>query len=101
YSRHTDRPQDLWPDLNTVHIDATTAFGNDRIFLAFETYTPNLSHFELNVDDTGWKEVDNRWVWLLRSGRNNLRVRSVNELGAKGKPSTVALNYADAPWKQK
>ncbi|MCA9427134.1 MAG: hypothetical protein KC994_18785, partial [Candidatus Omnitrophica bacterium] len=101
YSWHTDRPQDMWPDLNLVHIDATTAFANDRVFLAFSTYTPNFDHYEVNVDDTGWKEVGDRWVWLMQSGRNKLQVRAVNELDAKGNPSEVVLNYADAPWKQR
>ena len=98
YTWHTDRPRDMWPDLNTVHVDATQGFGNDRLFLRFETYTPNFSHYEVNVDDTGWKKVSDRWTWLLQSGRNTLRVRAINKLGAKGKPSSFAINHADAPF---
>ncbi len=98
YSRHTDRPRDMWPDLNRVHVDITQGFGNDRLFLRFETYTPNFSHFEVNVDDTGWKMVGERWMWLLQSGRNDLRVRAVNKLGAKGKPSSFLINHADRPF---
>jgi hypothetical protein len=97
YSSHTDRPRDIWPDLNKVHVDVTSAFGNDRLFLRFETYTPNFSHFEVDVDDTGWKKVGERWTWLLQSGRNTLRVRAVNKLGARGKPSVFVLNHANAP----
>ena len=97
YSWHTDRPRDMWPDLNKTHIDATTGFGNDRLYLRFETYTPNFCHFEVNVDDTGWKKVPDRWTWLLQSGRNSLRVRAVNKLGAKGHVSYVELNHANAP----
>lgn len=98
YSWFTDRPRDMWPDLNMVHVDAVQGFGNDRLFLRFETYTPNFSHFEVDVDDTGWKKVGERWTWLFQSGRNTLRVRAVNKLGAKGKPSSFILNYADAPF---
>ena len=98
YSWHTDRPRDMWPDLNLVHVDGTTAFGNDRIFLRFETYTPNFSHFEIDLDDTGWKEISaDRYSWLLVPGRNRLRVRAVNKLGAKGKPSSFAVNHGNAP----
>ena len=98
YSQFTDRPRDLWPDLNKVHVDMTQGFGNDRLFLRFETYTPNFSHYEVNVDDTGWKEVGERWTWLLQSGRNALNVRAVNKLGARGKPSSFVVNHADAPF---
>jgi len=98
YSRHTDRPRDMWPDLNLVHVDATSALGNDRLFLRFETYTPNFSHYEIDVDDTGWKKAGDRWTWLLQSGKNRLRVRAVNQLGAKGKPSVFVVNHADAPF---
>jgi len=98
FSRHTDRPRDIWPDLNLVHVDAATGFANDRIFLRFETYTPNFSHFEANQNDSGWKEIPGRWVWLLGSGRNTLLVRAVNKLGNSGKPSMLAVNYADVPF---
>ena len=97
YSLHTDRPRDMWPDLNKVHIDATSGFGNDRLFLRFETYTPNFDHFEVNVDDTRWKTVGERYTWLLGSGRNTLQVQAVNKLGARGKPSSIVINHADAP----
>jgi hypothetical protein len=98
YRWHTDRERDLWPDLNKVHVDATSGFANDRLFLRFETYTPNFSHFEVNADDTGWKKTGDRWVWLLESGKNSLEVRAVNKLGVKGKPSSFVVNYADAPF---
>ena len=88
-------PRDLWPDLNRVHVDITQGFGNDRLFLRFETYTPNFSHFEVNVDNSGWKEVGGRWTWLLQSGRNTIEARAVNKLGAKGKPSRFVVNHAD------
>ncbi len=99
YSHHTDRPRDMWPDLNTVKVDAVSGFGNDRLFLRFETYTPNFSHYEIDVDDTGWEQLSGeRWTWLLQSGRNTLRVRAVNKLGAQGKPTVIKLNHADAPF---
>jgi hypothetical protein len=98
YRWHTDRANDMWPDLNKVHVDLTQGLGNDRLFLRFETHTPNFSHFEVNADDTGWKEAGERWTWLLQSGKNTLRVRAVNKLGAKGKPSEFVVNHADAPF---
>jgi hypothetical protein len=81
-----------------VHVDAVQGFGNDRLFLRFETYTPNFSHYEVDVDDTGWKKVGERWTWILQSGRNDIRVRAVSKLGVKGKPSGIVLNHANAPF---
>ncbi|MFC1509300.1 transglutaminase-like domain-containing protein [Candidatus Omnitrophota bacterium] len=100
YTWYTDRPRDMWPDLNLVHIDATSAHNNKYLFLQFETYSPNFSHFDVDENDTGWKRIDsNRWTWVLASGKNTLRVRTVNKLGANGKPSTVELYRADVPLK--
>ena len=98
YSWHTDRSRDMWPDLNKVYVDATQGFGNDRLFLRFETYTPNFSHFEVNPDDTGWKKAGERWTWLLQSGKNSLQVRAVSKQGARGKPSRMLVNFVDAPF---
>jgi hypothetical protein len=95
YSSHTDRPQDMYPDLNTVHVHATSAFGNEMVYLHFETYTPNFSHFEVDCDEAGWKKTGEKYTWFLVSGENSLRVRSVNKLGVKGKPSTAVLRYVD------
>ena len=63
-------------------------------------YTPNFSHFEVNTDGSGWKKVGERWTWLFQSGRNDLRVRAVSKAGVCGKPSTIVINHADAPFAQ-
>lgn len=97
YTWHTDRARDMWPDLNRVHVDATQGFGNDRLFLAFETYTPNFSHYEVNHNDSGWTTVPDRWTWFLGSGRNELSVRAVSKLGVKGIVSRIVVNHANAP----
>ena len=89
-------------NLNLVHVDMTSAFGNDRLFLRFETYTPNLKSFEIDVDDTGWKEVGERWTWLLIPGKNTVRVRAINKSGLEGKPSKFVVNHVIMPlneWK--
>ncbi len=97
HSWFTDRPADMWPDLNLTHIHALSAYGNDRLFLNFETYTPNFSHFEVCVDGTEWRETGEKWTWFLRSGKNKLRVRSVSKAGVKGRESTAVIHYVDVP----
>ncbi|MDP2982377.1 MAG: hypothetical protein Q8O92_03500 [Candidatus Latescibacter sp.] len=55
------------------------------------------SPYTCDVNDTGWKKVSERWVWLLQSGKNTLSVRAVNKFGVKGEPSSVVLNHVDVP----
>jgi len=98
YSRFTDRPRDLWPDLNRVRVDATSGAGNDVLFLAFETYTPNFGHFEVDVDGSGWTKTARRWTWHLQSGRNTVRVRAVSRMGVAGKPAVLVVHHVDTPF---
>jgi hypothetical protein len=100
YSWFTDRPRDMWPDLNKTRIHALSSLGNDRLFLHFETYTPNFSHFEVSADGTEWRKASERYTWFLRSGKNTLQVRAVNKSGVKGKPSSVTLHYVDVPQRE-
>jgi len=100
HSWFTDRARDMWPDLNLVHIHALSSYGNDRLFLHFETYTPNFSHIEVSVDDTEWRKTGEKWTWFLRSGKNTIRARAVSKSGVKGKPSSVVLHYVDVPLKE-
>lgn len=98
HSWHTDRPRDIWPDLNLVHIDAATGHSNKFLYLRFETYAPNFSHYEVNVNDSGWEKVSgDRWTWVLESGRNILRVRTVNDAGVHGKASYAEVSKANVP----
>jgi len=100
YTWFTDRPRDIWPDLNLVHVDATSAHSNKYLYLRFETYTPNFSHFEVDENDNGWKKIEgDRWTWVLASRKSVLRVRAVSKMGNKGKPSSFEINRIDVPLK--
>ncbi|MGH7945754.1 MAG: hypothetical protein ACREF9_12200, partial [Opitutaceae bacterium] len=85
-----------------VHVTASQGYGNDRLFLEFETYTPGFSHFEISADAGAWKIVDERWTWLLVPGRNTLLIRAVSLAGNRGKPARLAVNRVAVPlheWK--
>ncbi len=97
YARYTDRPRDLWPDLNTVHVTATQGYGSDRLFLEFETYTPNFKRLEVSVDGGQWKPVEDRWTWLLVPGKNALLVRAVNTAESAGKSARIIVNRVVVP----
>ncbi len=100
YSVFTDRPRDLYPDLNTVHITATQGYGNDQLYLQFETYTPNFSHYEVSLDDGPWEETADSYVWLLAPGKNTIQVRAASKLAVKGKPASLAINHVLMPHKE-
>jgi hypothetical protein len=93
YSHHTDRPQDMWPELNKTRIHATSGGGEAQLFLRFESYTPNFSHYEVQREDSVWSVTKDQWVWRLHPGKNTLKVRAVNEMGVKGKPTLIELNH--------
>jgi len=97
YSHFTNRERDMYPDLNTVNIHATTTYARDMIYLDFETYTPNFSHFEVNFNEEGWKESGQKCTWFLVSGENTLRVHSVSKSDVKGHQSSVLVRYVDLP----
>ncbi len=97
YADHTDRPRDLWPDLNTVHITMSQGYGNDRLFLEFETCTPGFERFEVRTDGGEWTPAGDRWTWLLVPGGNRVEVRAVNSAGVGGRPSSVTVNHVVMP----
>ncbi|MHB9029565.1 MAG: transglutaminase-like domain-containing protein, partial [Candidatus Latescibacterota bacterium] len=100
YSWYTDRPRDMWPELNRTHITATQGYGNDQLYLQFETYTPNFSHYEVCTDDGPWEEAASSFVWMLAPGKNTVRVRAASKLGVKGKPSSLSVNHVLMPFKE-
>lgn len=93
YSKHTDRPQDMWPELNKVRVHATSGGGKGQLYLRFESYTPNFSHYAVKIDDGDWNPVEEQWVWSLHPGRNTLEARAVNKQGVGGKPTLIELNH--------
>lgn len=92
HSWYTDRPRDMWPDINLVYVHAISKPADNSLELLFETYTPNFSHFETNENKTTYKKVEgNKWSWNLNKGKNTLWVRAVNKLEVKGKPSLFEI----------
>ncbi|GMW00627.1 MAG: hypothetical protein AMXMBFR84_17640 [Candidatus Hydrogenedentota bacterium] len=94
YSLHSDRPADFYPTLNRVHYTATLEDNPGVVQLAFFTQTPNFAGYEVNVDETGWREAGSDFRWeLKRSALNRIQMRVRNKAGVIGKPSTLSLLY--------
>ncbi len=98
YSRFTDRPADIWPDLNLTRLHATAGRSGKFLHLQMETYTPNFSHFEVNENDGAWRSLEgNQWTWVLAPGMNSLHVRAVNCAGLHGRSALALVNRIDLP----
>lgn len=94
YSLHTDREADFYPTLNRVEFDAVRGNAEDELTISMITFAPNFDGFEINIDDTGWRQSTPEFTWKLnRSALNTLQMRVRNKLGPKGKPSVIQVMY--------
>ena len=94
YSLHTDREADFYPTLNRIEFDAVRGNAEDELKISMITFAPNFDGFEINIDDTGWRQSTAEFTWKLnRSALNTLQMRVRNKLGPKGKPSVIQVMY--------
>ena len=94
YALHTDREIDFYPTLNQVEFDAVQIEEEDKIKIKMVTFAPNFDGFEINIDNTGWKDSPDEFIWILKpSALNTLEMRVKNKLGPKGKPSCFQIMY--------
>jgi len=94
YSLHTDREADFYPTLNRVEFDAIRTENEDELLISMMTFAPNFAGFEINIDDTGWREAPASFLWTLKkSALNTLEMRVRNTLGPKGKASAIQVMY--------
>ncbi|MFC1541304.1 transglutaminase domain-containing protein [Candidatus Latescibacterota bacterium] len=84
-----------WP-LNEVKMDLKkiSVPGDDVVLaVSFSTFTPNFSHYELEVNGEQISIDGDVYIMRLREGINSLRISSVNVLGRKGFPSEFEIEY--------
>ena len=65
---------------------------NEKLQIMLDTFTPNFSHFLINVN--GRELVNNHanFDWYLSKGKNLLKICSVNSLGVKGPISHIEID---------
>jgi len=94
YSLHTDREIDFYPTLNRVEFSAVYTGKEGEIGIDMVTFAPDFDGFEVNIDDTGWKQSPASFVWKLNpSALNSLEMRVRNKLSPNGKPSHIRVLY--------
>lgn len=103
YALHTDREIDFYPTLNRVQFDAVYGSKEGEIQIRMVTFAPNFDGYQVNIDDGGWKESPDDFVWKLKpSAVNTLEMRVKNRLGPKGKPSRLRVVWHyKAPFEKK
>ncbi len=92
-SPETDRKEDVYWTLNQTEIFVkNTSEEQNSLSLAFKTFTPNFRQFEIQTDDSEKILSDfPGFVWKLHPGKNRLQVRSVNQYGHCGIPSSAEI----------
>jgi len=92
-SKGTKNREELYFSINITEIKSSiTQPADSGLELAFNTFTPGFSHFQVLVD--GEKPVIQKsglFRWDLKNGANRLAVRAVNMLGIKGPLSEIDL----------
>ncbi|MDD5728763.1 MAG: hypothetical protein PHV59_09375 [Victivallales bacterium] len=118
---HTGRLDDFYFDVNTVYIKPRCLnVGEKSLAVAFETFTPNFSHFLYRLDGGTWRRFSGwkRWSrekggylmkdgkynifpdkeprlneikWKMKPGLNTIEVKPVNRSGREGAVSSLYL----------
>ena len=96
YRSETGDLEDLYWPLNRTRISIHPT-GSDRLAVFLDTFTPNFSHFRLELDDSPVQELrEAAFDWHLRPGLNVLRLAAVNRWGIAGRPVLVEIEWNEA-----
>jgi len=74
---------DIFWTLNQAYIHLYDQ-GSNILKVQLETVTPNFDAFEISIDRGEWNASTAIYDWLLHSGQNTLKARSVNKFGLRG-----------------
>jgi hypothetical protein len=95
YQKYTNRSTDFYPPLNQakVFLNETNKLG--IINVVVEEFTPGgFESLLVKVNDGAWHtENKSSWNWRLRSGLNNVKVRTRNVRGILGPVSDINVTY--------
>jgi hypothetical protein len=75
------------------HAAFSLASKQGSLKVALKTLTPNFKHYEVQLDNAGWKRSEDAFVWNVHPGHNSLEVRTVNRFGVNGPPSSAELEF--------
>jgi len=92
--RWTTDKEKAYPQLNQTtilleHTDMEKPSPQIRISLKhIMTY---FAKFMVKINESGWEEKEDSFIWSLEKGLNSIEVKAVNRSGIEGRPSKIVL----------
>lgn len=93
YSQFTNRPNDLYWNLNEVDFSASIE-DQGKLLISLTTNSPNFDHYELNINGTVKILKENHYLLNLVPGRNDVEMQVVGRMNNKGPASKLAVIYS-------
>jgi hypothetical protein len=89
----TSNPNDLYWDVNRVHLSFSPSSSPEKITVYMDTMTPNFDNFAIVVDASKLhKVVSCEFEWELHEGVNSVEAWPVNSIGQKGISSRIVIS---------
>lgn len=90
----TSNRDDYYWSLNRTEIKTPLDSNpTEKIKLIFETFTPNFDYFQIIINDSlSTHSKSPVFDWKLETGKNKLRVTSVNQFGVAGVPGYLEID---------
>ena len=92
-SKFTDEYDKVYPRLNQTKI----SFEHDRnrsldsLDVILTHTMPFFDKLLVRIDETEWKETNNKFLWALHEGLNTIEAKAVNATGIEGRTSKIVL----------
>lgn len=98
---YTTSSKKIYPLLNCVHLDINPESlepsqedSNPNVLLCdFSNSAPWFDHYDVEINGEKTQLKTNSLHWKLNHGTNTLIVRSVNQAGLEGAPSTIEIIF--------
>jgi len=93
YSQFTNRPNDLYWNLNEVDFSASIE-DQDKLLISLTTNSPNFDHYELNINGTTKTFKNDHYLLNLVPGHNDVEMQVVDKMNNKGPVSKLDVIYS-------
>ncbi len=95
YNLFTNRPNDLYPNLNEVYFSAMVN-APGKLFVSLATNSPCFDHYRVNANGNVTALKDDHYSLDLVPGRNDLKIQVIDVMGNHGPVSELSVIYNPA-----